>query len=91
MFINHPHIDRIHLREEIQNDGHIDHTLVVETKLKLPQKSNVCQTSKDFENLIDYLATIAEGKFGDFDKLEIRPSALAYQQNKATPHSTSAK
>tara|TARA_Y100001001_G_C7749237_1_gene217308 strand:- start:19 stop:258 length:240 start_codon:yes stop_codon:yes gene_type:complete len=52
--------------------GMKDQTLVVETDLSLPRSRTYADTSREFENLVDYLTSIADSEFNEFSKLEIK-------------------
>lgn len=71
--LSHPNIKRAHLREDIGQRGITDQTLVVETDLSLPRSRTYADTSREFENLVDYLTTVADSEFTEFSKLEIKP------------------
>lgn len=71
MLLNHPNIERVRCHEQLRGNGKKDNTLIIETNLKLPQPGTHRQ-HEDFDSLIEYLTSLSDSEFHNFDKLEIR-------------------
>lgn len=71
MLLSHPNIQRVRLHERTRRNGENENTLIVETNLKLP-KPGISAHCSDFNALIEYLTSLSQSEFSDFNRLEIR-------------------
>lgn len=74
MILHHPSVEKFSLREDYSvRGGRPIQTLVVETRVPIPRKRTYADTSKEFEELVDYLTEVSQSEFTEFTRLEIRP------------------
>ncbi len=77
MLLNHPAIKRAHVRDDFSLWGRPYKTLVVETDIPIPKLRTYADTTREFENLVEYIASVKKKKLQHVQKLEIKP----YKEN----------